>query len=112
MQAKRQAIILLFSSIFFLKVAFCVGTLYFSCDNQKLMNSLIMQLEIEHDETSSEETKELLSKEFKFTQSKNLNELNNKQLNSAIQAYLLFTNHYPLDVHYTTEEIQPPELLS
>jgi hypothetical protein len=109
MHIKRNIIIALFSSIFFIKIALCIGTLYFQCENEQLMNSLIMQLEIEHEDHSSDDLNKSFSKEAKLTKSLSLNDLNNKHYEAVLQAYVLFTNHYPLDVQYTFEVIQPPE---
>lgn len=109
MHKKRNYIIALFSSIIFMKVALCMGTLYFQCDDEKLMNSLIMQLEIEHEDHTSEDQAKFISKDPKINKSTNLYHLNNKHIEAVLQAYVLFTNHYPLDVQYTFEAIQPPE---
>lgn len=73
------------------------------------MNSLIMQLEIEHEDHAAEDCKETIEKESKYTKSSTLEFLNNKQLEAALQAFVLFANHYPLDVQYTFELMQPPE---
>ncbi len=86
-----------------------MGTLYFQCENEKLMNSLIMQLEIEHEDHTTDDLSKFFSKEAKLTKSLSLNSLNNKHFEAVLQAHVLFTNHYPLDVQYTFEAIQPPD---
>lgn len=109
MNKNKSYIIALFSSIFFVKVALCLATVYFQCDNQKLMNSLIMQLEIEHEDHSNENVKDVFAKEAKFTKQHTLDMLTIKNHETSLNKYINFSNLYPINSSYTDVVTPPPE---
>jgi len=110
MTRNKTYIIALFSSIFFVKVALCLATVYFQCNNEKLMNSLIMQVEIEHDDHSTENIKDVFAKEIKYTNHQVFVSFNTKQYNSYINSYIDFSNLYPINSSYTVVVTPPPEV--
>lgn len=109
MSKYRAHIIFLFSSIFFMKVALCLATVYFQCNNDKLMNSLIMQVEIEHEDHSNENLKDVFAKEAKFTKHSILVSFNTQNLESNNNLYIDFSDLYPLNSSYTDIFTPPPE---
>ncbi len=109
MSKYRVHIIVLFSSIFFIKVALCLATLYFQCNNDKLMNSLIMQVEIEHEDHSNENVKDVFAKEAKFTKHSILESFKTHPIESNINLYIDFSDLYPLNSSYTDVVTPPPE---
>lgn len=109
MTRNKTFIIALFSSIFFVKVALCLATVYFQCNNDKLMNSLIMQVEIEHEDTSTENIKDVFAKEAKFTKHSILESFKNQNLETNNNLYIDFSNLYPINSSYTDIFTPPPE---
>lgn len=109
MAKNKTYIIALFSSIFFVKVALCLATVYFQCENHKLMNSLIMQVEIEHDDHSSENINDVFIKELKYTKHLSLDILTTKNYESVLNKYIGFSNLYPINSSYTEIVSPPPE---
>jgi len=110
MTRNKSLIIVLFSSIFFVKVALCLATIYFQCNNEKLMNSLIMQVEIEHEDHSNDNIKDVFAKEIKYTNLHVFISFNYKQYNSYINSYIDFSNFYPINSNYTDVVTPPPEM--
>ncbi len=111
MTRNKSFIIALFSSIFFVKVVLCLATVYFQCNNERLMNSLIMQVEIEHEDHSNENIKDVFAKEFKYTNLNVNDSFNTKQYDSFINNYIDFSNLYPINSSYTDIFTPPPEML-
>lgn len=111
MKKSKGPIIALFCSIFLIKVVLCLATVYFHCNNEKLMNSLIMQLEIEHEDHSNDNLKELFAKESKFTHKEfSSHKLGATETNAEV--YFGFTDLYPINALYTEIVTPPPEQLS
>jgi hypothetical protein len=111
MSSRKSYIIALFSSIFLVKVALCLATLCFQSNNDQLMNSLIMQVEIEHDDHSSENTKEVFAKESKYTKQIILDTFNAKHYESGINHFIGFSNLYPINSIYSEIVTPPPEAM-
>jgi hypothetical protein len=109
MNKYRAHIIFLITSIFFIKVALCIGTLYFQCNNDKLMNSLIMQVEIEHEDSSNENIKDAFAKEAKFTKHSILGSFNTHNLELNNNSFIDFSDLYPLNSSYTDVFTPPPK---
>lgn len=112
MRTHKGLIIALFTSVLLLKVVLCVSTVYLKCTNQNLMNALIMQIEIEHDEPSTEELDDSLIKKYNITHS-NLNFGNTA---NGVDIYLIhynvYENLYPINSDYTKIVTPPPEFYS
>ncbi len=75
------------------------------------MNSLIMQLEIEHEDHANDNLKELFAKDSKFTHKEfQSHKIDTKEVNAAV--YITFTDLYPINALYTEIVTPPPERLS
>ncbi len=109
MSSRKSYIIALFSSIFLVKVSLCVATLCFQSNDNRIMNSLIMQVEIEHDDHSNENTKEVFAKESKYTKQIILDTFNAQHYESTINKFLGFSNLYPINSIYSKIVTPPPE---
>lgn len=107
---KRSLIIALFSSILIVKVIFSLSTLYFHCENGQNLNALIMQIEIEHEEPACEDLNKTTVKFISSNYSKYQSLLN--YYNSVVQEQTNYINHYPINLQFTFEAIQPPEFAS
>ena len=111
MTRNKSLIIALFSSIFVVKVVLCLATVYFQCNNEKIMNSLIMQVEIEHEDHSNENVKDVFAKDVKYTNLNVLVSFNSKQYDSYINSYIDFSYLYPINSSYTDVVTPPPEMI-
>lgn len=73
------------------------------------MNSLIMQLEIEHEDSSNENIKDIFVKEVKFTKHKTLDSFNTHNLELNSNSFIDFSDLYPLNSSYTDVFTPPPK---
>lgn len=74
------------------------------------MNSLIMQVEIEHEDHSNENIKDVFAKEAKYTKHNILDSFNTHNIETDISAYIGFSDLYPLNSSYTDVVTPPPEV--
>lgn len=71
-----------------------------------------MQVEIEHEDHTNEDAKDILGKEAKFTKHENSSSLGSNQLSTSEKLFIQFSNHYPINGLYVEMVTPPPEFIS